>query len=407
MQDTSAQAFTGEPVSARDRPPASLTPAFFLALGTFAIGTEGFMIAPLLPTIAADVGMSVPLTAMLVVVFTLVLALSSPVSTVLTGGLNRRNTLMAAMVLFTIGNLCAALSAGFTTLLFARILMAIAAGLFVPGANALAGATVAPGRRGLALAIVSGGMTIAIALGLPFGAVVGHAFGWRATFVMVAAMSTVALLGIGLGISATTGADLPVARFRERVSTIAQPAIRRLLTVSLFWSVGAYCAYPYIAPYLTAVLGFGQQGITATVTLWGISAAAGVLTGGHLNDRLGPVRVVRVSLAGLAAAFLLLSVASLLPARLALVPALAAVSVWGFTVWSFFPAQMARLIAAGPPQQGSVALSLNTSTMYLGFSIGSAIGAGILDLGLLWGIGALAGLSELVALVLDMRRKTP
>lgn len=400
MQHTTIQAPPDHPDTA-----GTLAPAFFLALGTFAIGTEGFMIAPLLPTIAADVGMSVPLTAMLVVVFTLVLAVSSPVSTVLTGGLNRRNTLMAAMALFTFGNLCAALSAGFATLLVARILMAIAAGLYVPGANALAGATVAPGRRGLALAIVSGGMTIAIALGLPFGAVVGHAFGWRATFVMVAVMGAVACLGIGLGIRSTTGADLPVTRFRERLATIAQPGIRHLLTVSLFWSVGAYCAYPYIAPYLTGVLGFGPQGITATVALWGISAAAGVLTGGYLNDRLEPALVVRISLAGLAAAFFLMSVASLLPPRQALVPALVAVSAWGVTVWSFFPPQMARLIAAGPPQQASVSLSLNTSTMYLGFSMGSAIGAGILDLGALWGIGALAGVSELMALWVDRHRK--
>lgn len=90
----------------------SMLPAWFLALGTFAIGTEGFMIAPLLPTIATDLGMSLPATAMLVVVFTLVLALSSPVSTVLTGGLRRRDTLLVAMALFIAGNLLAALSAG-------------------------------------------------------------------------------------------------------------------------------------------------------------------------------------------------------------------------------------------------------------------------------------------------------
>jgi predicted MFS family arabinose efflux permease len=71
-------------------------------------------------------------------------------------------------------------------------------------------------------------------------------------------------------------------------------------------------------------------------------------------------------------------VATLLAPHTALVPVLVAVAVWGFAVWAFFPAQMARLIAAGPPAQAPVALSLNTSTMYLGFSLGSAVGAGIL-----------------------------
>ena len=81
-------------------------------------------------------------------------------------------------------------------------------------------------------------------------------------------------------------------------------------------------------------------------------------------------------------------------------PVLLAVAVWGFSVWAFFPAQMARLIAAGQPAQAPVALSLNTSTMYLGFSLGSALGAGILHSGALWGIGLAAGLAVAIALLL-------
>ncbi|MBN9096440.1 MAG: MFS transporter, partial [Pandoraea pnomenusa] len=69
---------------------ANLLPAGFLALGTFAIGTEGFMIAPLLPVMARDFAMPVPRVALLVVVFTLVLALSSPVATVATGRMARK-----------------------------------------------------------------------------------------------------------------------------------------------------------------------------------------------------------------------------------------------------------------------------------------------------------------------------
>lgn len=59
----------------------SFKPIYFLALGTFAIGTEGFMIVPLLPTMSAD--LSVPITAVgsLVTIFTLTLAISSPILT--------------------------------------------------------------------------------------------------------------------------------------------------------------------------------------------------------------------------------------------------------------------------------------------------------------------------------------
>lgn len=395
------------PVIAAPQAPAattgSLWSAAFLALGTFAIGTEGFMIAPLLPTMAADFGMSVPLVASLVIVFTLVMSLSSPVTTVFTGAMNRRAVLLSAIGLLTAGNLVAAVSPGFGTLMVARIMMAIASGLYVPAANALAGAVVGPDKRGRALAIVSGGMTIAFALGLPIGAVVGHALGWRATFAMVAVMGVVAIVGIAVGIDRNAGSGLPVASLRDRLGVVGQSAVRRLLAVTLFWSIGAYAAYPYIAPYLTSVLDFGAGGIGATVSMWGAFAAVGVMTGGTLNDRFGSSRVVAASLLLLAASFLVVAVATLLSPVAALVPVLAGIAVWGFSVWSFFPAQMARLIAAGTPSQASVALSLNTSTMYFGFSVGSAIGAGVLGTGAVWGIGLVAGLSEVIASALDRR----
>lgn len=380
---------------------ATLLPAGFLALGTFAIGTEGFMIAPLLPVMARDFTLPVPTVALLVVVFTLVLAVSSPILTVATGRMARKRVLMSSMSLFAIGNGIAALSSSFEVLIGARVLMAMAAGLYVPAANALAGVLVPPGVRGRALAIVSAGQTLAIALGLPLGGLIGHAFGWRATFGLVGAMSVVAIVGIAAGIAPEAGQGAAVASLRDRVSVIRQRAVRRLLAVSLFWAIGAFAAYPYIAEYLSAVLDFGPNAITATVSLWGISAAAGVFTGGVINDRFGADRVVNGSLMLLGSSFLALAVVSGLSPRGALVPVLGAVAVWGFTVWSFFPAQMARLIGAGAPAQAPVALALNTSTMYFGFSVGSAIGATVLGTGAIWGIGLVAALAELVAFGLN------
>lgn len=378
-----------------------LVPAGFLALGTFAIGTEGFMIAPLLPVMAQDFGLPITHVALLVVVFTLVLALSSPVSTVATGRLRRKPVLLLAMSLFAAGNVLAALSSSFALLLVARVLMAVAAGLYVPAANGLAGVIVPPEMRGRALAIVSAGQTLAIALGLPLGGLIGHAFGWRATFLLVGGMSTVAIVGILLGIGAQAGQGLAVASLRERLAVVRQAPVVRLLGVSLAWAFGAFAAYPYVAEYLAAVLGFGPVAVTATVSLWGLCAAAGVMTGGILNDRFGADRVVRGSLALLALAFAVLAVATLLPRPLALLPVLAAISLWGFTVWSFFPAQMSRLIGAGGPAQAPVALALNTSTMYFGFSAGSFIGAAVLGAGAVWGIGAVAATAEVVALGLN------
>jgi len=107
----------------------------------------------------------------------------------------------------------------------------------------------------------------------------------------------------------------------------------------------------------------------------------------------------------LAFAFWLLAAAAAAGMSLsaALVPVLAAIAVWGFSVWSFFPAQMARLMAAGTADQTPVALSLNTSTMYFGFSMGSALGAIILGTGAIWGIGLVAGVFAMMAFLMDRR----
>lgn len=386
-------------------PTASLLPAGFLALGTFAIGTEGFMIAPLLPNMATDFAMSVPQVALLVVVFTLTMALSAPFTATLTAGLSRRRVLLAAMTLFTVGNLLAVWSPSFGVLMAARVAMAVASGLYIPGANGLAGVIVPQHLRGRALAVVSAGQTLAIALGLPLGGLVGHAFGWRATFAAVGAMSLTAIIGILSGIDRDAGAGLGVATLRDRLAVLKAGTVLRFLAVSLFWSIGAYAAYPYIAPYLADVLGFGNEGVMAVVSLWGISAAAGVLTGGILNDRFGSPRVVGWSLALLGLSFLTLSVTALALRSIALPPVLFGVVLWGFTVWSFFPAQMSRLIGTVRPGEASLVLALNTSTMYLGFSIGSGLGALLLGTGAIWTIGALAALSELLALLIDRKAR--
>ncbi|MNU39785.1 Purine efflux pump PbuE [compost metagenome] len=382
---------------------AALLPAGFLALGTFAIGTEGFMIAPLLPVMAKDFALPVPTVAMLVIVFTLVLALSSPITTVATGRIRRKQVLLLAMSLFAIGNGVAALSSSFELMIGARILMAVAAGLYVPAANGLAGIIVPPSLRGRALAIVSAGQTLAIALGLPLGGMIGHVFGWRATFALVCGMSVIAIGGIAVGVAREAGQGATVASLRERVSVIRQRPVLRLLAVSLFWAIGAFTVYPYIAEYLGTVLDFGPNAITATLSLWGVSAAAGVLTGGVLNDRFGARQVVRGSLLLLSLSFLGLALAAGLPPGVVLVPVLFSIAIWGFTVWSFFPAQMARLIGAGAPTQAPVALALNTSTMYIGFSVGSSLGAVVLGTGAIFGIGIVAALAELAALGLNAR----
>ncbi|RWD91923.1 MAG: MFS transporter, partial [Mesorhizobium sp.] len=115
---------------------------FWLALGSFAISTEGFVISSLLPDIASDAGISVPLAGSLITAFALAYAIGAPVLATLTGEWDRRRVILWTLVFFVIGNLVAAVSSSFELLLIARIVMALSSGLFAATAQGTAVALV-------------------------------------------------------------------------------------------------------------------------------------------------------------------------------------------------------------------------------------------------------------------------
>jgi predicted MFS family arabinose efflux permease len=392
--------------SSTTRRPGAL---YWLALGTFAIGTEGFMIAALLTTIAADIRVSVVQAGLLVSIFALAYATSSPVLTALTGRVDRRRLLIVSMSLFALLNMAAAMAHSFLALAAARVLLAFAAGIYTPNANALAGALVPAEQRGRAIAVVNGGLTAAIALGVPLGAVVGERFGWRMTFVGVGVLSAIATAGVARGLPRGVGSALVSATLADRVRAVQNPRLARALAVTTLWATGTYAVYTYIAPLLERVTTLHGSQIGLALFTWGVAAGVGLFVSGQATDRLGTKWVQRASLTGLALALSSLAVvANVFPPRIAVLPMLAAVALWGITGWAFFPAQQTRLIEIVGVPSAPVALSLNASFMYFGFSLGAALGGfSLLHLGPrhLGFVGAACELAALTLLLVNQRRE--
>ncbi len=354
----------------------SMARLYWLALGTFAIGTEGFMIAPLLPDLARDLSVSLVSAGQLVTVFALTYALSSPVLTALTGDIDRRRLLIASMLAFAAANFVAWSAHSYLALLAARVLLAVAAGLYVPNANALGSALVEPSRRGTALSIVTGGTSVAVALGVPLGALIGDRFGWRVNFAAVGVLSLLATAGLLSGLPRDIAARLPVASLRERLDVVRQPAVLLALLSTMFWATGAFTVYTYLASFLARAAGIAGSSVSVVLFTWGVAAVVGLRLGGRLNDRFGHLPVIVTSLSVLALAFLSLSTSAVfLPPAAARAPVLLAIVLWGISAWSFFPAQQARLISVAGAKVAPVALSLNASFQFLGFSAGAALGA--------------------------------
>jgi predicted MFS family arabinose efflux permease len=376
-------------------------PLGWLALGTFATGTESFMIAALLPGLARDLSVTLAAAGQLMTVFGLTYALSSPILSALTAGIGRRNLLLASMTAFALANFFASTATGFWPLLGARVLLAAAAGLYVPSASALAGAVVAPDRRGTALAIVNGGTSIAVALGVPLGAMIGHSLGWRMTFVGVGIMASLAVAGLLFGIPRGIDKGLTAPSIRERLAVVRQVPLLVGFVLTMLWASGAYVVYTYFAPFLTAVTGIDGTHVGIAFFLWGVSAVAGLFLGGPLSDRFGSRAVMVPALSLLTLAFVGLSAAGFyLSGKSALVVVIGAIVVWGVSAWSFFPAQQSRLMQIAGLKIAPIALSLNASFMYLGFSLGAMLGSLTLLHAPLAALGLVGAVCEIAALLI-------
>ena len=376
---------------------------FWLALGTFAIGAEGFVISSLLPQIAHDTDVGLVAAGYLVVAFALTYAIGAPILTALTGTRDRRIVLAGSALVFAAGALGASLSHGYAVLLASRMVIACAAGLYAATAQATAVAISPKDHRARAISVIVGGTSLAVAFGAPLGAFIASVAGWRGTYVAIAAAGFLAAGAIWVMVpSGLRGEKLPL---RARLTILAQPSIAPALATTLLYMTGGFAVLTYIAPMAIQAAGFSPAMLPAIFLIYGVGAAIGNYVGGQAADRWGAQRVVMAALilnTGMLALFSLLThlpVAWIGPSFLAmLLP-------WGIMSWSFPPAQASRMLAIAPAS-APLALSLNGSALYLGVALGSFIGGLVLQLGSIGDLGWVAALFPASALLLVCSRRT-
>lgn len=371
-----------------------------LALATFAVGTDNFVIAGLLPAISGDLGVTVSAAGQLVTVFALTFAVSAALLGAATSGMNRRSALLLALSVFVLGNAATALGTDYGFVTAARILTAAGAGMITSAASSTAAAIVAPERRGRALAIVIGGLSTSTALGLPIGTLIGGA-DWRLTLWAVAGLGLLAGLGIAFGLPKIS---LPAATLGERLAPLKQPWVLGVLTVTMLTLAGTYLLYVYIAPVVANVTHGSVATLTVILLFWGVGTTAGTLFAGPLTDRYAPGHVLLVALT---AAVLVLAVTPWATGTLA--TSLVWAAAWGVCGGIPLVPQQHRLVAHAPAAS-PVLLGLNSSAVYLGIAAGSGLGGLTLDAAAPERLGlpaaVLTALALALALVTLRRRRT-
>ncbi|RJL20396.1 MFS transporter [Bailinhaonella thermotolerans] len=358
-----------------------------LAVGTFAIGTDGFVIAGILPSIARSLDVPLATAGQLVTVFAITYAVFAPVAGAVSANLDRRLALIVALGFFLAGGLLTAVAPTYGVLLTGRVIGALGSAMFTPIATGVAAAVSAPERRGKALAVVTGGMTVASALGVPAGALVNDVLDWRAVRWLVVVLGVAALLGVLLALPSLR---LPGAGLRERLGPLRDPRALGILLVTLLYMAAGWTLFTYIGESV----GVGETAMTAVMWVWGVGSVAGNVLAGRVTDRRGPVPVLMV---GLGVMVVVLGVLPLLTGNLPLVIAWAL--VYGFFGWFAVVPQQVRLTLLAP-EAATVLLGLNSSALYLGVAAGGAIGG----IGLGWvhasGLGYLAAGIGLLTLVI-------
>ncbi len=334
-----------------------------LALGTFALGMDAFIVAGLIPDIAEQTGAEVAAVGQLVTVFTLCYAISGPLlSSVLRA--DAKTLLLTAMVVFTIGNVASALAVSLPLLLVSRAVAGIGAGLYSPTAAATAASLVPPEQRGRALSVVLAGLSIGTVVGVPTGLLLAGHHGWRAAFWFVSAVGLVAAVGIARWVPRL---DLPgIAGVRARLATFVDRRVTPLVAVSLVFNIASLGLYTYLAEILHAAAGVTDP--TLYLWIWGIGGIIGALTVGRVIDQVGSA--TRVMPAVLMV--FILAAALLIPAGSTLALVALALVGWGAAGFASPPPQQ-HLLLERAPDRGAVAVAVNGSAIYLGSAIGSGL----------------------------------
>ncbi|WP_313460197.1 MFS transporter [Stenotrophomonas sp.] len=366
-----------------------------LTLGAYAIGTTEFVIVGLIPTIAADLGVTLPSAGLLVSLYALGVAVGAPVLTALTGRVPRKTLLVALMLLFTVGNLIAWMAPTYGSLIVARVLTGLAHGVFFSIGSIIATSVVPKEKAASAIAIMFTGLTVALVTGVPLGTFIGQHLGWRATFLAVAALGVIALLGSLLFVPRNLQRSEP-ATFGQQLAVLAQPRLLLVYAITALGYGGTFLSFTYLASILQDVTGFSANAVSGVLLVYGVSVAIGNLWGGRLADRRGPIPALMLIFSLLALVLLALTFTAHSTVLVLLtVLALGAVAFGNVPGLQVYVVKQAQRFA---PQAADVASGLNIAAFNVGIAMGASLGGLVVDhLGLLhtpW-LGALVVLGAL------------
>ena len=333
-----------------------------LAFGTLGLGIAEFTMMGILPYVAADLNISIPVAGHFISAYALGVCTGAPIL-ILARKHPLKRILLVLMALMLIGNLGASLASGYWMLLAARFISGLPHGAYFGVASIVAGKLADRGKNSEAVSIMIAGMTVANLFGVPLGTSLSHLISWRIPFLLVGCWGMIVLYYIWRWVPDVEG--LEDTGFKGQFRFLRKPAPWLILGATALGNGGVFCWYSYINPLLTHVSGFSVESVTALMVLAGFGMVVGNLVSGRLSDRYTPGRVGTVVQGMICVILLLIFFLSPYPWLSALLMALCTAGL--FAVSS--PEQV-LIIRVAPG--GEI---LGGACVQVAFNLGNAIGA--------------------------------
>jgi DHA1 family inner membrane transport protein len=347
---------------------------YALALAAFAIGTAEFIISGILPPVAFDLGVTIPVAGLLVTAYAVGVAIGGPLLTIITARYSQRAVLIGVMLIFSVAQVLCALAPDYGMLLLARLLSSCGHGVFFGAGSVVVARLVPLERRGKAFSLFVGGITVANLLGLPGGTAIAVQFGWRASFLAVAVIGLIAALVIIFKLPKAIKGEVEHTSLGQQIRALRHQEVwMSYLTITLTM-VGTICYGTYSVPLMIQVTGINIEHIPYILLLGGVGSVLGIWVGGELTD-WNPMPSLIIILILQAAVFFVMLFTLYEPWPMA-----ATVVVSGVVGFAFSTPLQSRIVHAAR-EAPNLASALISTAFNIGIAAGAFLGAMLLNAG--------------------------
>lgn len=337
-------------------------------IGAFAVGMTEYVVTGLLTQFAADLNVAVSTTGLLLSVYALSVAVFGPAIRLLTLKFSPKLLLIILISIFIVSNIIAATAPNFEVLLLSRLLSAAMHAPFFGVMMSLAMAISPPHKKTSAIALVNGGLVIAVMLGVPFGSYIGAVLDWRVVFWIIVMIGIINLLGlIFVTPNYKTG---EVTKISSELSALKDKNVIMLIITIVFGYSGVFTAYTFLEPMLRDIANMGDLGVTFSMLMFGTFAVIGNFSSGSIQ----PSKLT----AGVTFVILFLAIILLSFTFMLQVPYLAyiAAGLFGLGTFGISPMLNSKIIFAAisaPALAGTLAASVFNLSNAIGASLGSTL----------------------------------